>query len=458
MAPQAPQGPPPPAGPAPVVPGLEGATGEELVHGLDADLDDAGDEDDEAGGLARPAAQSPLLQLPDEELEKRWRADPASLGSMSVGRPSAGLLVNGVQMPDGPNWRRIDPSHEWGTREMVDALAHIIDKVAQRYPGSMPLPIGHISAKNGGPISPHRSHQAGRDVDLGYYHRSGNGRDFFHGNEQTLDLARNWLVLKTAVKETPVEMIFLDSSIQRLLADYALQNGEDPSFVDEIFQVRGKNARAPIRHWKGHANHFHIRFHSPVAEALGGRLARVLPHPQEPKRSPNALAHGHGGRGGHEPAHDAPEPTYATVKAHSGDTLIVWAKRYGTTVEDLQRVNGLKGSALKIGQTYKVPGKAPPPAPAKAVVAHKAGKGAAPEKAAPAKVADKAPAKAPAKAPEKVADKDADKKPGDKKPADKHPRGAVAKRSAPGQDSPKDDAPVEKKLVGAGRGSSATSP
>lgn len=49
-----------------------------------------------------------------------------------------------------------------------------------------------------------------------------------------------------------------------------------------------------------------------------------------------------------------------------GDTLFSLARRYGTTVEELMRLNGLSTPGLKVGQTLKIPapgGKAAPESP-----------------------------------------------------------------------------------------------
>ena len=45
-----------------------------------------------------------------------------------------------------------------------------------------------------------------------------------------------------------------------------------------------------------------------------------------------------------------------TYRVRSGDTLSVIAKRYGTSVTTLKRLNGLRSSKIRIGQKLKVPG------------------------------------------------------------------------------------------------------
>lgn len=334
--------PPPTTSPAPSAPPSGESLGT-MDDSVDDDLDDGDAEDSPLG--TRP--KSPTLALSDAEIRERLKKDPGSIGSISVGRASAGALVNGVQMPEGDHWDLTSPSCAWGTKETVDSLTHVIDKVNEQFPGSQPVQIGHLSAKDGGHLSPHVSHQAGRDVDVGYYYRTINPRGFANANDGNLDYPRTWALVRAALKDTDVEWIFIDTAIQRGLAQYAVSIGEDPAWLDDIFQVRGKNGRSIIRHAKGHGTHLHIRFHNPVAEELGRRCAFLLP-PRSP--AAHALAS----------AKAAAGTTYAQHRARSGDTLVILAKHYGTTIEEIQRANGLKSIALRQGVVYRIPQKIAP--------------------------------------------------------------------------------------------------
>ena len=327
---------PPPAVVAPPAPEPLGTMDDDVDDGLDEAYADT----EESPPLGAPP-KSPTLALSDAEIRERLKKDPSSIGSISLGRASAGALVNGVQMPRGDHWELIAPSCAWGTKETVDSLTHVIDKVNEQYPGSQPVQIGHLSAKDGGHLSPHVSHQAGRDVDVGYYYRSLAPHGFANANDGNLDYPRTWALVRSALKDTDVEWIFIDTAIQRGLAQYAVSIGEDAAWLDDVFQSRGKNGRSIIRHAKGHGTHLHIRFHNPVAEELGRRCAFLLP-PRSP--AAHALA--------------SANITYAQHKARSGDTLVVLAKHYGTTIEEIQRANGLKSIALKQGVVYRIPQKA----------------------------------------------------------------------------------------------------
>jgi len=345
----------PAAGPLPPTPGPGADPGIEPAAATSADeiaaLDDEEDETpgaDPAGSLPPSRPEGP--RLTDAEVDHRFHHDLPSLGPASIGPASAGALVNGVPMPPGEHWRLLDPGRAWGTQETVDYLVHAIERVNERFPGAPPLAIGHLSAKNGGHLSPHRSHQSGRDADIGYYYKAG-PRLFVRASEDNLDLPRTWALIRTALKESTIDMIFIDRAVQRVLADYAVRSGEDVAFVDQVFQVRGKNAAAPIRHVKGHDNHIHFRFHNPLAEEMGRRVARFVVIPRAPA-APAAPAG--------VPAGPGEAVGYAQIRAHSGDTLVILARRYGTTVEEIQHANRLGGNAIRAGVVYRIPQKAAP--------------------------------------------------------------------------------------------------
>jgi LysM repeat protein len=293
---------------------------------------DDGFEEEALAGEARP---HPLAGLDDRELERRVLEDPASLGSMSVGRPSGGSLINGVRMPAEGPWRLVSPNEAWGTEETIASLSRAITAVADAFPDTRPLPIGHIGARRGGPLQPHLSHQSGRDVDLGYYYRDDDAW-YRRGTPDNLDLPRNWAFVRALVTETDVELILIDRSIQALLRAHAERAGEDRAWIDDLF--RGSAGRGPlIRHAKGHATHLHVRFFNPVAQETARRCLPVL------------VRHGV----------VAPPVHYVHHRVKQGETLGKLAKRYDTTVREIQRANGLKNTRIQARKTYRIPQKGP---------------------------------------------------------------------------------------------------
>lgn len=308
--------------------------GEEGPGATTSELDD---EVDTSRSLARPPAPHPLEALSQEELEHRLRHDIESLGSMSVGSPNGGRLLNAVKLPDDPRWELVDPAHAWGTAETIEYLRTAIAAVHARFPQTPALHIGHISRQSGGHLSPHRSHQSGRDVDLGYYYQAEEHQWYRRATKKTLDLDRTWTLVRSLITETDVRLILIDISVQRVLREHAERMGEDPAWLDDVFRGNGPERPALIRHEPGHATHIHVRFYNPIAQETARRcyaslvkLGRVQP-----------------------PVH------YIQHRAGKGDTLIGLAKRYGTTVRAIQRANGLRSSTIYARKLYKIPRRGP---------------------------------------------------------------------------------------------------
>jgi murein endopeptidase len=195
---------------------------------------------------------------------------PRAPAARSVGTPQAGKLVNGVQMPRGEHWELMDPGAAYGTEETVESLELAILSVHQEMPGGPRLHIGHISAPKGGPLKPHKSHQSGRDVDIDYFYTGDNEMRWQVATAKNLDRPRTWIFVRTLLDETNVEHIFMDYSVQDLLKRYAMSIGEEPEWLDLIFQVGHEPGTIPvIIHESGHKEHMHVRFFNPVAQQLG---------------------------------------------------------------------------------------------------------------------------------------------------------------------------------------------
>ena len=79
---------------------------------------------------------------------------------------------------------------------------------------------------------------------------------------------------------------------------------------------------------------------SEIVQDLSKKIASMQP-PSPPKQPPK------------------PKPTYSgpcyEYEVQGGDTLSLIAKAFGTTVQKIKDMNGMKGDALRIGQKLKVP-------------------------------------------------------------------------------------------------------
>ena len=199
------------------------------------------------------------------------RYGPASR-SKTVGRPQKGKLVNGEQLPPGPGYYRRRPRNSWGTNETITGLLQVIGVVRGVHAKVHDVAVGDLSSKNGGKLARHKSHQSGRDVDLGLYFTKQpkkGPKAFISARNHKLDMAANWTLLEALVgksaKKVQVEYIFLDYKIQERLYKWALKKKKSKKLLDRMFQYpRGKRAmRGVVRHEPGHHDHYHIRFKCP---------------------------------------------------------------------------------------------------------------------------------------------------------------------------------------------------
>ena len=213
--------------------------------------------------LPVPAIRGIPTELGRSAIRRRLAEDPAVFGALSVGRPNRGALVAGLRMPDGPLWDVVDPKRAYGTEETVASLVKAIAHVNEEWPGTPKLYVGQISAERGGYLRPHRSHQSGRDVDLGYYYSSGPAW-YVRATRDNLDLQRTWSLVKALSEDANVEAIFMDRSVQQILKEYAAKTGEDAATLAKVFG--GLHAEEPLLHHEwGHLTHMHVRLSCPVA-------------------------------------------------------------------------------------------------------------------------------------------------------------------------------------------------
>jgi len=290
---------------------------------------------------ARHDAPASLLSLSDEELRRRVESDLPSLGPLSIGTPGGGLLLNAVALQPGPHWELAPGADSCGTFETMAAIQVAVDTVCELFADTPPLVIGDISDCSGGRLKRHQTHQAGRDVDFGFYYKPGKGTWYSPGTSANLDLARNWALVRALVVRTDVEAILLDRRIQQLLYRYALSIGEDKSWLDRVFQVGGWSPDATVRHVPRHRTHYHVRFYNPVAQELGRRAHPTLVELQIIK----------------PPVYSVPH----TVRR--GETMGHLARRYGTSVRAIKEANGLTSTRLRAGRTYRIPMRTPAPPP-----------------------------------------------------------------------------------------------
>jgi len=178
-------------------------------------------------------------------------------GAAGVGSPDSGWLVGGVRIPEGEGYALHQPAWSYGTthavRELVRALA------VYREAGGPLVEIGAMSKLRGGEIGDHRSHQTGRDVDVGLPRRVGLSRAIPLTNRR-IDWLGVWKLLE-AFAAADVDVVWLDYEQQKRVHEAALKAGVERSRVAKLLQYpMGRASRALVRHADGHDMHMHVRF------------------------------------------------------------------------------------------------------------------------------------------------------------------------------------------------------
>jgi penicillin-insensitive murein endopeptidase len=217
------------------------------------------------------ASKNPLSELSATEIQSLLAKDLGGLGPISIGRPNRGSLYNPIALTATDGIEVMNEERNFGTRVTVDSLLAAVAEVRARFPDAPKLRVGDISRERGGYIRPHRSHQTGLDIDLGYYYAT-DARWYTKANAENLDREKTWALVKALIAQGTVEYMFMDRSVQALLREHALSRGESPEWVLGLFQ-KAPRTEAMIRHTWGHLTHFHVRFSDPAAESAGRRLA-----------------------------------------------------------------------------------------------------------------------------------------------------------------------------------------
>lgn len=219
----------------------------------------------------RPARAASGLGSPDAALPPpRCSNDSERTGpSRSTGQVTAGGLENGCRMaPSGPGFVAVN-RNSWGTDETISLLQLAARQQAQEFPGSPPLVIGAISKQDGGNYPPHKSHQSGRDVDIGYPHTGRvQPRQFMATDAGNIDTERLWSVLESWLSTGRLSFVFMDYDLQAVLYQDLQAVGYSEAQLDPIFQYPAGPAvaRGLVRHAAGHADHFHVRFRCPDSD------------------------------------------------------------------------------------------------------------------------------------------------------------------------------------------------
>jgi penicillin-insensitive murein endopeptidase len=222
---------------------------------------------------ARRSNADAVRKLPARFLQAPW-----SLMSLSIGHPNDGWQARARRLRPSRHLAIRDSSRDssYGHPALVLMLQRSARQVARAARGSVML-VGDLSRRDGGPLSGHRSHQSGRDADVGFYVKDARGKSATPGRFVAFDAegtardgsglrfddARNWLLLQAWVRDhrAGLSHVFLSRGLRARLLGWASARPAFAKYVPEATRLLKQPDEASV-----HDDHFHVRISCPTGQ------------------------------------------------------------------------------------------------------------------------------------------------------------------------------------------------
>ena len=210
-----------------------------------------------------------------DKLPAKFKRSPYTLMSLTVGHPNHGWQVRPMTLKTSKYLRIKAGSkpNRFGHPALVKMLRRSARDIGRTVKGSIML-VGDLSAKKGGPLGGHRSHQTGRDADVAFYATDDKGKqitlDRFvafradgkatDGSPLRFDDHRNWLLVQSWIKDhrAGLSHIFVSTPLRKRLLRYARKHKRFAKHIPEALRLLKQPPRAGA-----HDDHFHVRISCP---------------------------------------------------------------------------------------------------------------------------------------------------------------------------------------------------
>jgi LysM repeat protein len=224
----------------------------------------------------KPHDKRGVLKIPEFDI----RPD-----ALSVGHPNDGRLQASIQMPQSDLYVMRAPNIMWGSSHTIENLLTAIARFRQAIDFEGVLVVADISRRSGGKIPPHKSHQAGRDVDIwmptlkGVYQKSWLGRERKPMRNE-IDWFATWVLVRSLIETGQVTNIFLEYELQEKVHRAAkLSGATDEELASAMQWPRGPHASGILGHSSGHVGHIHVRFRcGPLDTQCSDGIRRTQEH------------------------------------------------------------------------------------------------------------------------------------------------------------------------------------
>jgi penicillin-insensitive murein endopeptidase len=191
----------------------------------------------------------------------------------------------------------------WGLEPLVTLVDRAARAVRRQFPDTI-TSVGHLSREGGGGVERHRSHESGRDADIGFFVRGSTGHQLlashfvqFRGDGTAIswpgayfDDAKNWSLVAAMLGDEPAHVthIFVAAPLRARLLAYAERVGAPLSL-----RVRAAEVLQQPHGALPHDDHFHVRIACPshMSGCVENPMVRV--HAPPPRRG--AVPHGRRG-------------------------------------------------------------------------------------------------------------------------------------------------------------------
>jgi penicillin-insensitive murein endopeptidase len=213
------------------------------------------------------------------DLPGKFRHGRLALLSLSVGHPNDGYQVRAKRLTSTRELHVRGSSRDraYAHPALVLMLWRSARDVVKAAPGSV-LFVGDLSRREGGPLSGHRSHQSGRDADVGFYVKDLRGKRVVSheyvafdgagaakdGSGFVFDDERNWMLVESWARDRRAGLshIFVSDPLRDRLLRFARSKPRHARYVDQALAL----LKQP-EHGEPHDDHFHVRISCPKEQA-----------------------------------------------------------------------------------------------------------------------------------------------------------------------------------------------
>ncbi|NRA32181.1 MAG: penicillin-insensitive murein endopeptidase [Polyangiaceae bacterium] len=214
----------------------------------------------------------------ERDLPKKYRQSPYMVQSLSVGYPNSGWHLRAKKLRDTPylKVKRSSRFNQYAHPALVLMLRRSSREIGRSVKGSVML-VGDLSSERGGFLNGHRSHQSGRDADIGFYVKNKAGKPVIgkrflafdaegrakDGSGLLFDDYRNWLLVQAWATDhrAGLSHIFVSRGVRSRLLKYA----KGQKRFKKYYVQAAKLLKQP-QSVSAHDDHFHVRISCPETQ------------------------------------------------------------------------------------------------------------------------------------------------------------------------------------------------